>query len=239
MRSSRYTSVLAVALSCFGGSAAAGLCEAPFMHDGGETSLAGSGAFQLGADLRFTEVKKSGSDCEARVQGVATYGLAGLPPGSSELDYWMIIKGGDARFERRDAQGNREPVEGKFDLRMLGLFAYGEPINRAGQTFPALRFQINVDRKAVQSAPIVVNTGEKTVGEMQAIDTASGRQRCWPIQYTRVIDPTQATFGGLVLPIPGMTASVTDWFCPDLNMVMKQESRQNGVASIVEVTKLR
>src|SRR3546814_15925312 len=96
----------------------------------------------------------------------------------------MSIKSGKATFERRDAQGKREPVNGKFDLRMLGLFAYGEPITRAGQTFPALRFQINLDKTAVQTQPIVVPTGQTTVGEPQRMQTASAEQisaerRCW------------------------------------------------------------
>jgi len=163
----------------------------------------------------------------------------GLPPGKSTLDYVMAVRSGNVTFERVDASGKREPVQGKFDLRMLGLFSYGEPISRVGQTFPAQRFQINVDRKAVQAEPVVVNTGTKTVGERASIDTASGRQSCWPIRYTRVIDPTKASFNGMVLPIPGITSEVTDWFCPKVNMVMKQESLQNGVTSVVEVTKLQ
>src|SRR3546814_13511394 len=106
--------------------AMAGLCQAPFMHDGGKAQLSGSGGMQLGADLAFTEVRKRGdNDCEARVQGTASFGLAGLPPGKSSLDYWMSIKRGKATFERRDAKGKREPVNGKFELRMLGLFALG------------------------------------------------------------------------------------------------------------------
>src|SRR3546814_14590749 len=95
---------------------------------------------------------------------------------------------------------------------MLGLFAYGEPITRAGQTFPALRFQINLDKKAVQTQPIVVHTGQKTVGERQRMQTASGEQSCWPVRHTRRTEPTQASFNGLVMPIPGMTSSVTAWF---------------------------
>ncbi|HWL27423.1 MAG TPA: hypothetical protein VNQ97_00815 [Burkholderiaceae bacterium] len=221
------------------GTAYAGLCEAPFMHDGGQAQLVGSGGLRLGADLAFSDVTKHSSDvCEARVRGSATYGLMGLPPGKSTLDYWMAVKDGKATFERENDQGKREPVNGKFDLRMLGLFAYGTPVTKVGQTFPAQRFQINVDKKAVQADPVVVNTGIKTVGERQTIQTAAGEQSCWPIRYTRVIDPTQASFNGLVLPIPGMTSDVTDWFCPDLNMVMKQESAQSGVVSTVEVTRL-
>src|SRR5690554_705277 len=220
--------------------ALAGVCEAPFMHDGGVAQLQGSGGMQLGADLSFSDVSHQGKDaCEARVQGVATYGLGGLPPGKSSLDYWMSVQNGKATFQRRNEQGGRESVDGKFDLRMLGLFAYGEPITRAGQTFPPLRFQINLDKKAVETAPIVIETGDKTVGERQTIPTAAGQQTCWPIQYTRRTAPTQASFSGLVLPIPATTSSVTDWFCPALNMVMKQESNQNGVVSTVEVTTLQ
>lgn len=210
------------------------------MHDDGYTKLQGSGVLKLGADLAFTEVSKQSShECEARITGKATYGLVGLPEGSSSLDYYMTVTGGEARFERREADGARRPVQGKFDLRMLGLFTYGEPITGAGQTFPEMRFQINVDRNAADTQPIGVHTGVKQVGDAQTIPTAAGEQRCWPVQYTRTIDPTQASFSGIVLPIPGMVAEVTDWFCPDLNMVMKQESRQSGVMSVVEVTELR
>jgi len=240
----RFTTVLgciAAMAGLNGAAGAAGLCETPFMHNGGQTQLTGSGAIQLGADLAFSEVRKGAADtCQARVRGTATFGLGGLPPGKSSIDYLMKVQNGNATFERHDeTSGRSEPVSGKFDLRMLGLFAYGEPVDKAGQTFPALRFQINLDRKAMQADPLVIRTGEKTVGERQPIQTATGSQSCWPIRYTRIIDPTQASFNGLVLPVPGMTSQVTDWFCPDLNMVMKQESSQNGVVSVVEVTKIQ
>lgn len=233
---------LIVVLMCtmLAGPASAGLCEAPFMHEGGYTQLRGSGALRLGATLNFTQVaKQSAQECEARVKGKATYGLAGLPEGSSSLDYYMTVTGGEARFERQESDGTRKPVHGKFDLRMLGLFTYGVPITQAGQTFPEMRFQINVDRKAINTQPIGVHTGTKRVGQAQTIATAAGDQHCWPVQYIRTIDPTQATFSGIALPIPGMVATVTDWFCPDLNMVMKQESQQHGITSTVEVTELR
>lgn len=210
------------------------------MHEGGHTTLRGSGALRLGATLDFTQVvKRSEQDCEARVIGKATYGLAGLPEGSSSLDYYMTVTGGEARFERQEPDGTRQPVHGKFDLRMLGLFSYGTPIAAVGQTFPEMRFQINVDKKAVNTQPIGVHTGTKRVGQAQTIATAAGEQHCWPIEYTRTIDPTQASISGITLPIPGMVAAVTDWFCPALNMVMKQESQQQGLTSVVEVTELR
>jgi len=232
--------IMALLTGLLAAPASAGLCQAPFMHDGGQVQLSGSGGLQLGADLSFSEVSQQGADnCDARVQGVATYGLAGLPPGKSTLDYRMKIRNGKASFERPGAGGKSEPTEGRFDLRMIGLFSYGEPVTRSGQTFPELRFQINLDKKQVQTQPIVVQTGVKTVGERQTINTAAGEQSCWPIRYTRHTEATQASFSGLVLPIPAMTSSVTDWFCPDMNMVMRQESTQSGVASVVEVTKIQ
>ena len=232
--------VSAVGIGLYASPAAADLCQAPFMHDQGKVKLVGSGTLRLGADLAFSNVKKTAAgQCEARVQGKATFGLGGLPGGKSNLDYWMTLRNGQVGFERQTEQGGREPLKGKFDLRMLGLFSYGEPITRAGQTFPARNFQINVGHKGVDAKPVVVHTGVKTVGQQTAIDTAVGSQSCWPITYSRVIEATQASFNGLVLPIPEVRSSVTDWFCPDLNMVMRQDSTQQGTNSTVEVSELK
>lgn len=240
MKAGPILALVAMAAAIAPSSASAAVCGAPFMHEGGYTELQGSGALRLGASLNFTQVNKvSEQECEARVTGTATYGLAGLPEGQSELDYFMTVRDGHAAFERREADGSRRPVEGKFDLRMLGLFTYDQPVTRVGQAFPEMKFQINVDRKAVQTGPIGVHTGVKRAGEPQVISTAAGEQQCWPIQYTRTIDSVQASFSGIVVPIPEMVSTVTDWYCPELNMVMKQESQQSGLTSVVEVTELR
>lgn len=240
MRLIRCCSVLVAACGLLGAQAhATGMCQTPFMHNGGVVQLSGTGGLQLGANLAFSDIQKDGDGhCSARVKGKATYGLAGLPPGQSAVDYWMSVKNGKITFERSE-NGRRVPVSGKFDLRMLGLFAYGEPITRQGQTFPALKFQINLDKKAVATAPIVIHTGTRTVGAKQTLQTAVGEKSCWPVKYSRLTEATQASFSGIVLPIPEMKSTVTDWFCPDVNMVMKQESNQSGIASVVEVTRLQ
>lgn len=217
--------------------AQAGLCDVPFMHDGGVVQLQGSGLLALGADLRFSEVRQQGGDqCSARVQGTAQVALAGLPASKPRIDYWMQVRDGQARFERDNGRGGREPVQGSFDLRLLGLFAYEGMAHREGQTFAAQNFEIQLDRKAQQAEPLRIRTGPKLVGAVQQIQTALGPQTCWPIRYTREISPTQASFNGIRLPVPGMNSEVTDWFCPDANMVLKQDSLQQGVRSTVEVT---
>ena len=81
--------------------------------------------------------------------------------------------------------------------------------------------------------------GEKTVGRATSIGTALGQQSCHPVTYTRNSDPTMATFQGLTIPIPGMNTTVTDWYCPSVNLVMKQDIDQGGVKSAVEITQIK
>ncbi len=65
--------------------------------------------------------------------------------------------------------------------------------------------------------------GEKRVGARKTIDTALGSQSCWPITYTRNSDATTVAIKGLVLPIPAINTTVTDWYCPKINLVALQE----------------
>lgn len=219
-----------------GPTAYADICKAPFMHNDGRLLLTGSGLFRVGADLSFTDVKTpSKGRCEARVAGSANFAFMAFPSSETELDYSMRVEKGLASFQNIEADGQLTPVEGQFDLRLLGLFAYGQPIRESGQTFAPQAFKIQVDTKNPDAAPIVVHTGLKTVGSKETIKTAAGEQACWPIHYKREIEAVQISLGGLKMPLPAMTSQVTDWFCPDLNMVMKQESVQAGVTSVIEV----
>ena len=139
--------------------------------------LTGSGNLSLGADLTFAEVTKSnGDNCRARVQGVATFSYAGLPPGKSKLDYLMTVKGGQATFLKYASAGEApKPSEGQFDLRMLGLFAYDGKLN-AGQKLPGSSFRLKIGKEApVGGQPsTTVRIGEKTVGQKTAVNTALG-----------------------------------------------------------------
>ncbi|HCB1212288.1 TPA: hypothetical protein MYN70_006005, partial [Klebsiella pneumoniae] len=118
------------------------------------------------------------------------------------------------------------------------LFSYEHGGLQEGQTFPRQDFQINLDKRA-QANILRIHTGAKTVGAQQTVQTTLGSYQCWPIRYQREIEPTQASFSGISLPIPGINSQVTDWYCPDVQMVMKQESIQNGVPSTVDVTQLK
>lgn len=222
--------------------AMAGVCDAPFMHNGGAVQLTGTGNLKLGADLSFSDVSKTdATNCRARVRGDATFSYAGLPPSKSKLDYLMTIKQGQASFVRYADAGERPSGDGQFDLRMLGLFAYDGKTLKAGQRMPGATYRLNIGKAApVGGQPsTVVRIGEKTVGSRESIDTALGRKACWPIRYTRDTDPTMATFKGLSLPIPGMNTTVTDWFCPEVDLVMRQDIDQGGLKSAVEITSIK
>ncbi|AHV94375.1 hypothetical protein BTL48_07495 [Bordetella holmesii] len=219
----------------------AGVCDAKFMHDGGQLQFSGSGNINLGADLAFSDVSRSnGDNCRARVQGVASFAYAGLPSGKSKLDYLMTVKGGQASFARYEQAGEAPARDGQFDLRILGLFAY-DKVTGQGQKFAGSSYRINIGKEApVGGQPsTTVRIGEKTVGARRSIATALGEQSYWPITYTRNSDPTMATFKGLTLPIPGMNTTVTDWYCPAVNLVMKQEIDMAGSKSQVEITEIK
>lgn len=230
------------ALSLAAGAAQAGVCDAQFVRDGGQVQLTGSGNLQLGADLAFAEVTKSnGENCRARVSGVATFSYAGLPPGKSKLDYLMTVRDGKATFVKYENAGERPASDGQFDLRMLGLFAYDGKISGPGQKLPGANFRLNIGKEApVGGTPsTTVRIGQKTVGTRRNMETALGQQSCWPISYRRDTDPTMATFKGLTIPIPALNTTVTDWYCPAVNLVMKQDIDQQGIKSAVEITKVK
>jgi len=237
---SKILAAAALAMSLGAGVAQAGVCDAPFMHDGGVVQLTGKGNLALGADLAFSEVSKTnGDNCRARVNGVATFSYAGLPPGKSKLDYLMTVKAGQATFVKYENAGEKPNSEGQFDLRMLGLFAYDGKL-AAGQKLPGSSFRLRIGKEApVGGSPsTTVHIGQKTVGNKQALDTALGKDTCFPVSYQRNSDPTMATFKSLTIPIPGINSTVTDWYCPAKNMVMKQDIDQQGIKSTVEITKL-
>ena len=228
-----------VAVLTFVTSSQAGICDAKFMHEGGVVQFTGSGNLLLGADLAFSEVSKSNSgNCRARVQGTTTFGYTGLPPGKSRLDHLLSVRNGQITFVPYANAGEKPSNQGQFDLRMLGLFAYDSNITRQGQKLPADSYQFNLGKETPSSA-LTVRTGEKVVGVKQTQHTVLGPQVCWPIVYTRNSDPIMATFKGLVLPLPGMNTTVTDWFCPAMNLVVKQEINHGGVKSSVEITQIK
>jgi len=235
--------VLAAGLALAAGAARADVCAAPFFHDGGRVVWSGTGMLQVSADLAFSDVSRTGAGaCRARVRGNAAVRLAGLPAGKTRIDHIVTVRDGRSTFVR---VGGDAPAAGgnELDLGLLGLFGYDRPVSGEGQRLPARSFMLKLGGAdagaAAPTGDLTVRLGEKVVGARQSIDTALGRKSCWPVRYGRVTDPAYATFSGVPLPVPGMRSQVTDWLCPDVNLVVRQEIEQSGQRSVIEVTEVR
>ncbi len=220
------------------GSARAEMCNARFFHDGGEIEIAGSGMLSLNARMAFSKVKKTGPEvCQAQVRGFANYGLMGLVSGSNDLDHLLLIQGSKSSLSQPGS--GKQAEQANFDMRLLSLFGYGAPIQSAGQRFPAQSFRMTLGDPRQATTPLTVRMGEKTVGTRQSIQTALGQQSCWPVRYARSTDATVANIRGVTIPFPQIQSQITDWFCPQANLVMKQEIEYSGQRGIIEVKSVK
>ena len=220
------------------GVARADMCSAKFFHDGGIIEIAGSGIFSINAKMAFSQVKKANAEvCQAKVRGFANYSLMGMFTGANDLDHLMLINGSKSSLTK--IAPGKSPDAATFDLRMLNIFGYGAPIQSAGQRFPAQSFRLDLGDPSQATTPLTVRTGEKTVGARQSIQTALGQQSCWPVRYSRNTDATVANLRGITIPVPPIQSQITDWFCPQANLVMKQEVEHAGQRGVIEVKSVK
>jgi len=235
----RICAVLTISLPGFCATAAADVCGAKFFHNGGEIEIAGSGLLQVSAKLNFSRVEKSSKQrCQALVKGYANYALLGMLSGATDVDHMMHVDGFKTSLAKPG--GGTASDEANVDMQMLSLFGYGAPIRAAGQRFAPQAFRLAIgDPRPGPTTPLTLRKGEKTVGQQQRIETAAGQQTCWPVSYTRGTDPTVVHVRGAMIPLPNIQSQVTDWFCPSLNLVMKQEIMQSGQRSVIEVKSIR
>jgi hypothetical protein len=219
--------------------ALADVCQAKFFHQGGEIEIIGSGLIQVSAKLNFSQVQKSSAkQCQALIKGQVNYALLGMLSGETEVDHMMRVEGVKTSLTKPGEV--KKAGDPDIDIQMLSLFGYGVPISAAGQRFAPQSFRLAIgDPRRGPTTPLTVRMGEKTVGEQQRIETAAGQQTCWPVRYSRGTDPTLVQLRGAMFPLPPIQSQVTDWFCPSLNLVMKQEIMQSGQRSVIEVKSIR
>ena len=219
--------------------AVADVCQAKFFHNGGEIEIVGSGLIQVSAKLNFSQVQKSSAkQCQAHIKGQVNYALLGMLTGETDVDHVMRIEGVKTSLTKPGEV--KKAGDPDIDVQMLSLFGYGAPISAAGQRFAPQSFRLAIgDPRKGPTTPLTVRMGEKTVGESQRIETAAGQQSCWPVRYSRGTDPTLVQLRGAMIPLPPIQSQVTDWFCPSLNLVMKQEIMQSGQRSVIEVKSIR
>jgi hypothetical protein len=127
-----------------------------------------------------------------------------------------------------------------FDMQMVSIFGYGTAIKAPGQRLAPQNFRLAIgDPRKGPTTALTVRVGEKIVGTRQSIDTALGPQLCWPVRYPRGTEQTMANVRGVVISIPAVQSYVTDWYCPAVSLVMKQEIEQAGQRAVIEVKTVR
>ena len=231
--------LLGLLLVACGTYAHAGICDAKFFHNGGLIEITGKGIVQVSARMMFSQVKKTGKQsCQAHVHGSASYALLGMLTGAADLDHVLTANDLQAKLVK---SGPRQTAELEaFDMQMVSIFGYGIAIKAPGQRLPPQNFRLAIgDPRKGPTTALTVKVGEKIVGTRQSIDTALGPQSCWPVRYPRGTDQTMANVRGVMIAIPAVQSYVTDWYCPALSLVMKQEIEQAGQRAVIEVKTVR
>jgi hypothetical protein len=227
-----------VFLMC-GASVRASICDATFFHNGGLIEITGKGIVQVSARMTFSQVKKTGKQsCQAQVKGNASYALFGMLTGAADLDHVLTANALQTKLIKNGPSHTAEAEA--FDMQMVSIFGYGTEIKMAGQRLPPQNFRLAIgDPRKGPTTALTVRVGEKVVGTRQSIDTALGPQLCWPLRYPRGTEQTMANMRGVMIAIPAVQSHVTDWYCPAVSLVMKQEIEQAGQRAVIEVKTVR
>jgi len=231
--------LLGIVLLMCSASVQASICDAKFFHNSGLIEITGKGIVQVSARMTFSQVKKTGKQsCQAQVKGNASYALFGLLTGAADLDHVLTANALQAKLVKNGAGGTAEAEA--FDMQMVSIFGYGTEIKMAGQRLPPQNFRLAIgDPRKGPTTALTVRVGEKIVGTRQSIDTALGPQLCWPVRYPRGTEQTMANVRGVMIAIPAVQSYVTDWYCPAVSLVMKQEVEQAGQRAVIEVKTVR
>jgi hypothetical protein len=231
--------LLGIVLLMCGASVHADICDAKFFHNGGLIEITGKGIVQVSARMTFSQVKKTGKQsCQAQVKGNASYALFGMLTGAADLDHVLTANALQAKLVK-NGPGQTAEAEA-FDMQMVSIFGYGTEIKMAGQRLSPQNFRLAIgDPRKGPTTALTVRVGEKIVGTRQSIDTVLGPQLCWPVRYPRGTEQTMANVRGVVIAIPAVQSYVTDWYCPAVSLVMKQEIEQAGQRAVIEVKTVR
>ena len=232
--------LLGIALLMCSVSVRADICDAKFFQNGGLIEITGKGIVQVSARMTFSQVKKTGKQsCQAQVKGNASYALFGMLTGAADLDHVLTADALQAKLVKKSGTAHTAEAEA-FDMQMVSIFGYGTEIRTVGQRLPPQNFRLAIgDPRKGPTTALTVRVGEKIVGTRQSIDTALGPQLCWPVRYPRGTEQTMANVRGVMIAIPAVQSYVTDWYCPTVSLVMKQEIEQAGQRAVIEVKTVR
>jgi len=238
---------------------AAGLCTAPWVHDGSRVRLDGNGKTPMIVEFTLHDVNRDMQDgCEIGLHIYAKSGLVALGgrPIETVQEHQLLVDeaGVVTRIVsingRVFAQSEHADLIGTVSTAISGMFLYGAGLAPEAEMLPgdtyessfdfdvvSPRLGISVGRMRAERAKVEVS--EREVGPPQPMNTVVGELQCRPIRYTRTARLGVLRLGNETLEPDPTVAHITDWYCPEAAVVMRQEVEQHGQTEVIDVVELK
>ncbi|CAJ0683584.1 hypothetical protein [Ralstonia mannitolilytica] len=238
---------------------AAGLCTAPWVHDGTRLRLDGNGKTPMIVEFTLHDVNHDIQDgCEIGLHIYAKSGLVALGgrPIETVQDHQLLVD--EAGVVTRVvsinghvfAQSEHADLVGTVSTAISGMFLYGAGLAPEAEMLPGDTYESSFDFDVVsprlgisvgrmRAAHARVEVSERQVGPPQPMNTVVGILQCRPIRYTRTARLGVLRLGNETIEPDPTVAHLTDWYCPEAGVVMRQEVEQHGETQTIDVVDLQ
>ncbi len=238
---------------------AAGLCTAPWLHDGTRLRLDGNGKTPMIVEFTLHDINRDIVDgCEIGLHIHAKSGLVALGgrPIETVQDHRLMVDEAGVVTRvvstngRVFAQSEHADLVGTVSTAISGMFLYGAGLAPEAEMLPGDSYDSSFDFDVVSprlgiaighlhAAHARVDVSEREIGPPQMIPTLAGPQACRPIRYTRTATLGVLQLGNETIEPAPTVAHVTDWYCPALSVVVRQEVEQHGETQVINVVDLQ
>jgi len=246
-------------LACVSLSAqAGGLCTASWVHDGSRLRLDGNGQTPMIVEFTLHDVNRDMQDgCEIGLHIYAKSGLVALGgrPIETVQEHQLLVDeaGVVTRIVsingRVSAQSEHADLLGTVSTAISGMFLYGAGLAPEAEMLPGDTYESSFDFDVVsprlgisvghmRAEHAKVDVSERDVGRPQPMQTVLGTLQCRPIRYTRTATLGLLRLGNEMIEPDPTVAHITDWFCPEAGVVMRQDVEQNGQTQVINVVDL-
>lgn len=230
------------------------ICDAPYVHDGGRIRFEADGLTPMTTIAFFRNVNDLERDlCSFDLDIYSKSALRRLmgPPVETVQRHRLVIdeRSGQPVVRslnaRVQAHGQYTELVGEMSTNSNGLLLY-PPALTEGQVLPAETFASRYDFRIVDrrtgttvsdfvGSNVRLTLSERTVGPLQRLKLASGTLLCWPIRYTKFVDPGRFRLVDTDIELEPTVLDMTDWYCPARRFVMRQEVRYKNQHQVVDV----
>jgi hypothetical protein len=238
---------------------AAGLCTASWVHDGSRLRLDGNGKTPMIVEFTLHDVNRDIQDgCEIGLHIYAKSGLVALGgrPIETEQEHQLLVDEAGVVTRvvsingRVFAQSEHADLVGTGSTAISGMFLYGAGLAPEAEMLPGDTYESSFDFDVVsprlgisvghmRAEHAKVEVSEREVGPPQPMNTVVGVLQCRPIRYTRTATLGVLKLGNESLEPEPTVAHLTDWFCPEAGVVMRQEVEQHGQTQVIDVVDLK